>query len=313
MTARIKGPALARLDEEGHRFYTWEGQRYWSVTTLIDAGLPKFIAAWYAKQVAELVHADLTAHGRRTARTLLREWSRLGLEELLAVKADGGLTSIKPEKLTADELALRYLKGQPARTRDAAAAKGLAVHAEAEDYVLANLHQMERLYIEGTVPQLDYDPAISPYMASFWRFLQDFRPHYLLTEASVFSHHGYAGTLDAGMELRLDGRLVTALVDYKSGKAVYPDAALQLSAYQRADFIGLPDGTSETLPTFDAAYVLHLTPTGYELLPVYTGDEVYRLFLHVCEIGRWPLPTQEHPRGLAAEVIGEPIVPRREP
>ena len=53
MARRISGPALAKTNEDGSRFYTFDGQQYWSVTTLINAGLPKFLHPWYAKRTAD--------------------------------------------------------------------------------------------------------------------------------------------------------------------------------------------------------------------------------------------------------------------
>lgn len=61
-----------------------------------------------------------------------------------------------------------------------------------------------------------------------------FRP--LLAERFVWSaDFDFAGTLDAFGEITLpDGRGVQAIGDYKSGKAIYPEAVLQLAAYRKA-------------------------------------------------------------------------------
>ena len=65
MTRRILGPALARTSESGDRTYTWDfpwpdfvpgpaRREFYSVTTLINGGLPKWLMAHYAKKVADL-------------------------------------------------------------------------------------------------------------------------------------------------------------------------------------------------------------------------------------------------------------------
>lgn len=303
----MTNPALARQDDRGHRYYTFPDadgtlRTYWSVTTLIDMGVPKYLVAWAAKITAEAAYADVDRYGRRS----LRRWERAGRAEVAKLQADGFLKSLKPEKLTPRDFALRWLKGWPDRTRDAAAAIGTAVHVATEDVVLACVHDAERLLIDGEkVPPVD--PALQPYLDSFFEFVAIYRPRYLMTEASVFNPEaGYAGTLDAGMELPVDGRWVRVLTDTKTGNGPYPEVGLQLSAYARAKFVGLPNYSTAPLPPFERGAVLHLTPKGFDPTRdfrwVRIDEPIFRAFLYAAEVARFRLE-------LADSVIGDPVEP----
>ena len=329
---RIRVPLLSRHDEEDRRFYDWSGEwpdwlpakpigKFWSVTTLISSGLPKIqLPPWYAARAADLALDMLETHGRRTAPTLLREMVREAREDLARNQAAGRLLSIDASKLTDRDYQHRWLAGAAPRSRDASGDKGSAVHEVAEDVVLEVIGQIVQSGLDPTTHRIvlpDELPHISeevdPYIhVSFRAFIEDFAPWYFLTEASVFSRHGYAGTLDAGIEIIYRGKRIRVLVDYKSGNAIYSDAAIQLSMYARADFVGLPDSTAIKLPEFDRAAVLHLTPFGrypYAFRFVDVGDDVYRVALNVCEVGRWFLPSDGFPKGISSGVIGKRIFP----
>jgi len=323
-------PVLARADGS-HRFYLWGDppEGYWSVTTVIDGGVPKYLVPWAAKTVADLVIADLeTMRPHSRASTLRRRWMRSGREWVAALQAAGKLTSIKKaERLDELELVARWLKGQPERIRDTAAELGSDVHSEADTLVRGLALASGDAYAHG-LPMPEWPERLRGHMTAFGRFLADCRPTYLATEATVFNRtQAYAGTLDAIIDLpgrmvlaallaagtagddipgwlhdaaAVDG-LVTIVVDYKSGRAVYPTVALQLAAYARSEFVGLPDGVTQLpLPRVDLGAVLHLTPTGYALRLVQIDEPVYRAFLHAREVYRFN-------RELAGHVLGAPV------
>jgi hypothetical protein len=225
----------------GQRYYTWRGQNYWSVTTIIKGGLPMpALLNWGIKMVAEGA-ADL-------ADTLPR-----------LVEHDR-------------DAAVKMLKGLPWSNRTRAADLGSLIHAAVEARALGQ-----------PMPE---PPAIArTRMQAFYDFLADCEPVFLATEASVYNRlERYAGTLDAIVEMF--GRRY--LLDYKTGKGVYPEVALQLAAYRYADFIGLPDGSEAPMPKVDAAACLHLPEDGgYELIDVRADPEVFDSFLYVREVYRW--------------------------
>lgn len=326
----MAAPTLARTDLDGDRFYTWRGEAYYSVTSLIGLGVPKFaLAPWYAKVVAEHVTTEILSRGPHArAHALIRRWTTLGRADFLDRQARGELKSLKLEKQSALDLAHRHLKGQPVRRRDDAAETGIEVHSEAEDHVLrlaiAATGELAREEIPTPWPE-----ALSGYERSFRTFIEDFNPAYVATEATVFNPpEAYAGTLDAIVRLDsarlihafvrssaavpewlvrfLDGNgYVTLVLDIKSGNHVHPWVGMQLAAYARGLFIGLPDGVTEApLPAVDGALVLHLRPDGYHLRPVRIDEPVFQAFRIARENARWF-------KEIAGTVLGPDLAPTK--
>jgi hypothetical protein len=156
--------------------------------------------------------------------------------------------------------------------RDIAADRGTAIHEAAEQYALGKA--------------VDMVPEIEPYVKAFDSFCYDFKPEFMYTEALVVSHtYGYAGTLDS--IVRIDGK--TYVLDIKTGNYVWPEVALQLSAYARADFIGdRTSGKESSLPPlYKRGLVLHLQPDGYKLYPVRLGDTEFNSFLAAMDMYHW--------------------------
>jgi len=302
----MTAPVLSRKDDAGDRLYVWGNppEGFYSVTTIISGGVPKYLVPWAAKSVFDLVHADLTARGpnARTA-AVIRRWARAGRADVVARQEAGELKTIKLNKLSPADLAGRWVKGTPDRIRDAAAELGSEVHGEAERLVLQLARDTGLAWTEGRALPA-WPEHLQAHMDSFVSFLDDWRPEYLATEATVFNRtQAYAGTLDAVMRLRIGGQLLTVLTDYKSGNNVYPEVGLQLAAYRNAEFVGLPDGVTEAqLPLIDAGAVLHIRPKGYRLRLVRIDDEIYRAFLHAREVFRWA-------KSLAGTVLQQELVP----
>lgn len=321
-------PALARNDDEGRRFYTWKDEAYWSVTTIIAGGVPKFLHAHYAKMAAELAYESILERGPYSRATaVINRCAARARAYLIERQAAGELTSLKVAKMTTRELALRWLKGAAERHRDAAAARGSDVHSEAEAHVL-ELAKATSADLAAQQPVRTWPEHLAGYEQSFRAFLADWQPEYLAAEATVFNRpQAYAGTLDAIARLRAGDLMravqrvgdeiptwlarhsphdrVTGLGDYKAGNAVYAEVGMQDAAYARAEFIGLPDGVTEApLPAVEFGFVLHLTPTGYHLHLVDIGDEVYDAFRFAREVFRFR-------QDIARRVIGRDLAPVR--
>jgi hypothetical protein len=175
--------------------------------------------------------------------------------------------------VTLDYTAARqWILDKAAVSNDGAAVLGSSVHNMLDDLVSG--HNGGRLpdHIEET------------FLKSFDRFRNKYKPEYIETEATVFSRqHGYAGKLD--FIAIIEGK--TYLGDYKTGKSVWPESALQVAAYRHADFIGRPDGTEDPLPVCDGGVILHLRPTGFKVHEVDTGPETFDTFLSALDIFRW--------------------------
>lgn len=291
----MTGPALARSDDLGRRFYTFGNppEAFWSVTTIISGGVPKFLHAHYAKMAAELAFDEIAAGGPSSrGAAILRRLAKHGRADVERRQAQGELTSIKLAKLSDRDLALRWLKGAADRHRDAAAERGSAVHAEAEQMVLAHAREASRLIIDHAAIT-PWPEELAGYQRAFTAWVDDFHPEFLAAEATVFNRtQAYAGTLDAIVKVILpgdpQGEPISVIVDYKSGNAVYPEVALQLSSYARGEFIGHPDGVTE-LPMIpvEAGAVLHLTPKGYQFRLVRIDQPIFEAFQFAREVYRF--------------------------
>lgn len=189
-----------------------------------------------------------------------------------------------------------------------AAARGTDLHKAAEALAL------------GVTPEVE--DHILPYVEQYQAFLDTFRPSFLMSEAPVYNPtHGYAGTCDGVLEM--DGRrlifdLKTTAHAPDSGKSrpPFPEVALQLVAYRRAEWVGLlsemryasgkryylydPDAQHEPMPETDGALCVVVSPFDYMVVPVRTDDEVWRHFRHCMENARWQV-------SVSRSVFGPPI------
>jgi hypothetical protein len=84
----------------------------------------------------------------------------------------------------------------------------------------------------GPEPVLD-QPALLAYMAwEDWRKQANLVPRWI--EQVVWSvQYGYAGTLDLFCDIDVPGGRGGCVIDWKSGKAIYPEARLQNAAYSQ--------------------------------------------------------------------------------
>lgn len=185
------------------------------------------------------------------------------------------------------DAAVQFLKGLPYAKRDRAANLGTEIHEAIE--ILA----------QGK-PWPDWPLPIRPHMERFREFVDAYRPEWIASEASVYSRsQAYAGTLDA--IVKIGDR--TLLLDVKTGKGIYPEVALQLSAYRFAEFIGLPDGEEEPMPLVDGCVALHLTDQFAHLIEVRSDEAVLNAFLYAREVFRWQEETSK------TAIAKEPIAP----
>jgi hypothetical protein len=128
----------------------------------------------------------------------------------------------------------------PYKTSDKAKNRGSAVHSIIESWKTIS----EVVGKEG--PYKNYAMA-------FQDWLDDHDVEVLESERTVVSRkYGYAGTLD--MLAEVNGR--RTLIDVKTGKAIYPEVHLQLSAYSQAleEILEAPDSTAVLLLTEEGKY-----------------------------------------------------------
>jgi hypothetical protein len=185
---------------------------------------------------------------------------------------------------------IQALKGIPWETRDSAGRRGNVLH----DYAEQILHGKEVEVEDEHVPVIEHAIA----------FMEDWHVEPLLIEAPVASReHWWAGTLDLIATYRhpVTGHEGTAIFDWKSGKALYPEYAWQLNAYAHAEFTGLR-GDEKPLPATDAAFGVQIRPDGYDVAPFKFGPDVYAEFLTIRKTfdiakrgrGNWKVPGSGH-------------------
>lgn len=263
MTAVLETPVpaaatpLVRVKNRGYYKDPATGERYTSVTTILDRNINKPLAHWAANTVARCAMDNLP-YLTRSSRAI-------------------------PDRIDAYE----WLRGAAERTKDARGGIGSAVHALIEHRVLGT----------PVPPEISDDEDMAPYLTHFEAFVKDWRVTFTASEMIVGNRtHLYAGTLDYLLRSPLisDALGVPEHLeiagDTKTGgeldvKGVYPDAALQMSAYGHAEFAQLRDGSRMPMPQVaDRGVVLHLRPEGYRLIEANVGDDVFAQFLHMRQL-----------------------------
>lgn len=267
-----KGARVGRvrtIQRSGSRFYIHPAKpeiKHPGVTSVVSM-LPKpFLTFWYAKMTAELAVDSLPFVAQ------MAERDRQG--------------------------AIDYLKGAARRYTKIRADVGSLAHDLFERMIRGE-------YIGRVHPDLE------PYRKHFAEFLEAVNPSLVRAEDVAWSDaHGYAGSFDAVITVWLDedgkptpdrsGTPHLLMVDWKTSKDTYPDVALQMSAYANAELIIAPDGSTEPMPEFDGAAVLHITPDGWAFKPVRIDPEVFSFFLALRKVFNWD-------RDISKTVIGRAI------
>src|ERR1035437_8455833 len=166
---------------------------------------------------------------------------------------------------------VQMVKQAPWSQRDAAAERGTFVHALAEAITL------------GQTPRVP--DALKGYVSSWAAWRDDFAIEFVMAEATGYNRaDGTAGTMDVIVKAK---GLGTILIDYKTGKDVYPDAAKQLTAYRTMEFVGMPDGVTELpMPEVEGTYVLRLAEDDYDMVPVRSDASQREAWAHVLALFR---------------------------
>lgn len=164
---------------------------------------------------------------------------------------------------------LAILRNAPDDARDRAALRGQEIHHLAWQLVTGE---------DVSVPEQHLGPVQA---AARWMDKHNIRP--LLREVPVLNvTHRWAGTIDlCGL---MNGTLW--LLDWKTGKGVYDDAALQLAAYAHAE---LYQEAGELMPWQhpERCGVVHITEDSAELYPVDAGDDTYLAFRYIAQVAAW--------------------------
>lgn len=160
-----------------------------------------------------------------------------------------------------------FLKETPWQKRDDAADRGTIVHGIAEKVALGQA--------------VEVDDRHAGYIEAAIAFLDDFGVEPLIVERPCYhAEHRWAGTFDLIGRLA-DGRV--ALCDWKTADSgIWPETALQLSAYSRATHYQDRDGNDHSMPHVDLAIGVHLQPGGYTAYQMRCDDWTYSRFRHIA-------------------------------
>lgn len=242
-------PELPRLNS---RFYELEGRRYWRVTSILGALNKPALVPWAAN-----------------------------MERAACIETAVSLFLRPPDGLNAENYPAMFeaaIGKAKAHQKEMQAAQNIGSEAHARmEWVLRGR--------AGPEPECSEKAQWASMAGEDWLEKVDFKPRYV--EQTIWSeHHGYAGTMDAFGEADLPGiGRVPLVLDFKTGKAVYPEARLQLAAYRNAliemghaarplHAVVLRLPKVETDPAFEAV-VLHDAEL-HELFKVFIAT--YRVF-----------------------------------
>lgn len=217
------------------------------------------------------------------------------------------------------EGAIKWLIDQQWKKLDSASNRGTEIHTAAEALHL------------GMTP--DFDSFLEPWVEQYRRFLAEHRPEMLMAEAPVYNlTYKYAGTLDG--IARIDGK--TVVVDIKTtehgpnakdargkpkARPPFPEVALQLTLYRRAELVGLladrkeiqyrryyvfdPDAHTEPMPEVEGGVYIVVSPEDYMVIPVDTSERIWKVCRHVIQVAKYQTETSK-------AVFGPAIQPKAE-
>lgn len=231
-----------------------------STMTATAEGLKFYPKSHRYKLDGQWVPGVTTILGKGIAKPFLIDWAAREVARFAADNLDvlGAL----------DDADARYdlLKTAHNRHRDKAATRGTDVHALAERILHGE---------EAEIPE-----HLAGYVDGYVRFLDTWQPTPVITERACASRaNWFAGTPDAVVTLPSGERL---LMDWKTGKNVYGEVALQLAAYRNAEFYLDADGNEQPMPEVDGLAVVHVTPTGTDVYRINDPDLAWKQFRHVA-------------------------------
>ena len=261
-----KASAPIRLDSPGGRFYQIPGESepFPSVTHILTCIAKPALIAWSANTERAAVTA--------AAADLYQEWA----------------AKIAPPQMPRESyLATLTARLGSVKAHQKALAKAGDIGSEAHKLIEWTMRTALGAQA-GDKPQVS-DAALWAFMAfEDWAKSVSLKP--VLIEQTVYSkQHRYAGTMD--LLGRVDGALM--LIDFKTGKGIYPESHLQNVAYQAAllemGYVRPVGGLIVRLPKVetDPAFETQLVPPIETLMPVfhavqtlwawtYAHDEAYR-------------------------------------
>ena len=171
------------------------------------------------------------------------------------------------------QLVRKELRAAATAERDRAASLGTAVHDAAA--------------LGKTPEQVPHE--VAPRLRQFLAWKAASQAEVVAAEFQVFSTtYGYAGSCDAMVRFP-NGSLW--IVDYKTGKGIYAEHALQLMAYTMADVVGADDIVDERLTELlhrvTGMAVLHLSDAAWEFHALEPDPSTWAAFRGLLAFATW--------------------------
>lgn len=180
---------------------------------------------------------------------------------------------------------LEELKGAPYADRDKAANRGTEVHSYAERLMNGE--------------EVDPPDEIRGHVESYIKFLDEWQPVPVLTEASVVNHRvGYAGSLDTVAQYPCWPGL-NVIGDIKTSRSgIFGETAFQNSAYANAEFY-LKDGIELPMIKIDKSIAIHVRADGYDVYELPLNPRIFRQFEYIAQVAK--------AAELAKDYVGKPL------
>lgn len=125
---------------------------------------------------------------------------------------------------TIDELDIEQAINQHNVKREEAATIGSLVHDWAEQY------------IKGLNPEVPEDESVQNGVTAFLRWANENDIRFISSEKRVYSRkYNYVGTMDCSFTMGKEDHKIIHAGDFKTSSGIYPEMAMQVSAYQHAE------------------------------------------------------------------------------
>ena len=246
---------MSRRDTTRGRFYDVGQRQLPSVTSILSVISKPALIAWSAKVEREMVIAEAAE-----------------LHERLKEPLSGATFALRLQTALSDEKAHKKLLRKAGEV-------GSQVHSLIEWGLKAEL-------LQKVGPSPEIGPQAQMAYAGYQRWRQSVKLKPIWVERTVWSeYYGYAGTADLLAEVNGE----ETLIDWKSGKSVYPEAHLQNAAYRQCVWemeIGRPmKGMIVRLPkTAD--------DPEFEVVEVaQDSSELMKVFTHAMQLWKWQQDT----------------------
>lgn len=231
---------------------------------------------WYARPATGVSYPSVTTFLDVIAKPFLLPWAAKVTAEYVA---DNLMDLYRLDY----DVRVKAVKDKYEQIRMEAADQGTAVHEYADDYI--------------TTGFLPYPPTTHSH-ESVVEVLDLLQPNVVFSEATVCNETlGYMGTLDGIWEVMGE----RWLIDWKSGKRIWPDYGLQVLAYERAHVVCADDeGHEYPMPSIDRKVLIHCPQEGpWTMSEVITDDEDWATVEAAHNLFLWK-------QGRAKEVLGPP-------